>query len=167
MKTSTELSPTAEYASLAESVPPEWRLEFVSFVTSGSASEEFLTFLDADERAQQAVEAAVSEEVRNFNRFAQSLNIDPELIENYRQRKKRKPLEIARSAASKVIVGLLDIVSLKPRDRREAFHTAVVAIPAEQAADVAGILEELRDEVSVSVRSRHELAGARVELPRR
>ncbi len=150
MNISNELNPTEGFNALAESLPTKWRQQFVTFVTSGVATEEFLAFLDSDHQAQQAVEAAVSEEVRNFNDFAQSLNIDPELIASYRNRKKSQPLDVARNAVSKIATGLLEALSLKPRERRDAVHAIAVAIPADQASQVLKMLEELHSDVDAS-----------------
>jgi len=53
-------------AGLLEQIDKKWQKEFCRFIESGDASEGFLAYLDADENAQQAVEAAFNEQSQAF-----------------------------------------------------------------------------------------------------
>lgn len=58
---------TAEYL---RNVKPEWQAAFVRFVETGEAEEDFLNYLNSDEGAQQAVEAAFSAQAEAFQSMA-------------------------------------------------------------------------------------------------
>lgn len=60
---------------LAMRVPDAWRKEFVRFVESGDASDEFLDFLDSDPACQEVVEEAFAQQAAAFERLAAELRV--------------------------------------------------------------------------------------------
>jgi hypothetical protein len=54
-------------------VEPKWHKEFLQFVETGDASEEFLTYMDRDPSCQQAVEAVFSEQAAAFESLSRDL----------------------------------------------------------------------------------------------
>jgi hypothetical protein len=69
-----------DYTDLLTKVPKQWHEQFIHFVSSGDASNDFLAFLDKDKPTQEAVEMAFSAQVRSFEKFARHLNVDRETI---------------------------------------------------------------------------------------
>ena len=59
-----------KYAKLLSGVAEKWHVDFVLFVNSGDASEEFLAALDADRKLQEAVELALTAQFNNFEKVA-------------------------------------------------------------------------------------------------
>src|SRR4029078_7259932 len=84
------------YIHLLSLVPEFWREQFVHFVSSGDASEEFLAFLDKDPKTQEAVEMAFAAQVRSFEKFARHLNADAETIS---AALRRRPVPVAKKSA--------------------------------------------------------------------
>lgn len=58
---------------LLASVEPRWHQEFLKFIDTGDASEEFLTYMDQDPSCQAAVETAFSEQAAAFEELSRDL----------------------------------------------------------------------------------------------
>lgn len=58
---------------LTAGIEPRWRQEFLRFIETGDASEEFLTYMDQDPACQAAVEAAFSEQAAAFESLSRDL----------------------------------------------------------------------------------------------
>jgi hypothetical protein len=58
---------------LLAGVEPGWHQEFLRFIETGDASEEFLTYMDQDPACQAAVEAAFSEQAAAFESLSRDL----------------------------------------------------------------------------------------------
>lgn len=56
------------YAKVLNSIPERWHHEFVHFISSGDASEEFLAVLDSDPKLQELVELALTAQLNNFKK---------------------------------------------------------------------------------------------------
>lgn len=54
-------------------IEPKWHKEFLRFVETGDASEEFLTYMDRTPACQQAVEAVFSEQAAAFETLSRDL----------------------------------------------------------------------------------------------
>jgi hypothetical protein len=64
---------------LVDQVAPVWRSEFVQFIHTGEASDEFLAYLDSDPASQRAVEQAFAAQSAAFQEFAKLLQSPEEL----------------------------------------------------------------------------------------
>jgi len=60
-------------AELLDNVAEQWRTEFERFVETGDADKDFLAYLDENEVAQQAVEAAFNHQASKFAGLASEL----------------------------------------------------------------------------------------------
>lgn len=65
--------------NLVDQVAPAWRSEFVQFIHTGEASDEFLSYLDTDPSSQEAVEQAFAAQSAAFQEFAKLLQSPEEL----------------------------------------------------------------------------------------
>lgn len=65
--------------SLIDRIEPRWRGEFVQFIHTGEASDEFLQYLDSDPTSQQAVEEAFAAQSAAFQEFAKLLQSPDQL----------------------------------------------------------------------------------------
>lgn len=65
--------------NLINQIAPAWRSEFVQFIHTGDASDDFLQYLDSDPASQQAVEQAFVAQSEAFQRFAKLLQSPEEL----------------------------------------------------------------------------------------
>lgn len=104
-------------SELLDQVNGKWHQEFVRFIDSGQASEEFLEHLDRDESLQRAVEeafAAQAQALQEFARWAKSGEED-------------RPEEPVPAAAAQVV-----------GERLEAALAEAAVLPTEQRREVAG-----------------------------
>lgn len=63
-----------EKEKLLKLVAPEWHQDFLKFVESGEASEEFVYYLYRDKQCQKAVGMVFEEQSRRLERMANELN---------------------------------------------------------------------------------------------
>ncbi len=61
---------------LAEKVEPDWRAEFVRFVTTGESSSEFRSHLESCQTCQAATEQAIQAVSRGFEALGEALAAD-------------------------------------------------------------------------------------------
>jgi hypothetical protein len=63
-------------------VDSRWHGDFVRFIETGDASEEFLAFMDRDPDCQRAVETAFSQQAADFEELSRSLRniVSPEAM---------------------------------------------------------------------------------------
>lgn len=118
---------------LLQTVPEQWRQEFVSFITIGDASDAFLRFLDQDVPTQQAVESALADKMRNFERFIAGLNLDPDTLAAHL---KRYEPNVIRETSSKVMGAVRKWLSLPSRQKRDV---------ARELADMSEVIDGLDD----------------------
>ena len=94
---------------LIESIAPRWRSQFQRFVETGEADEAFLSYLNQDTSAQNAVEEAFNHQVSQFEGLAAEL-------------KKRRTLEsqeVMPSLTSTKLAAVVEVVMQTPREQRE------------------------------------------------
>lgn len=60
-------------AELLKLVDPKWHAEFLKFVDSGEASEEFLKYADTDIGCQKAIEIVMKEQAEAIENLARVL----------------------------------------------------------------------------------------------
>jgi hypothetical protein len=65
--------------NLIDRIAPRWQGEFVQFIHTGEASDDFLQYLDSDPASQQAVEEAFAAQSAAFQEFAKLLQSPEEL----------------------------------------------------------------------------------------
>lgn len=123
---------------LVEQIPAEWRQEYLRFITVGDASDAFLEFLDRHVPTQQAVEAALADKMRNFERFVEDLHLDPDVLAAHLKRYDPTPTDIVRETSAKLKATVRRWLSLPPRQKRE------IARDVCADHDVAVALDELK-----------------------
>jgi len=120
-------------------IDPAWRREFVEFVQSGDASDEFLAYLDSSQEGQAAVEQAFTAQASTLEGFARKLQ-------------QLEPLQVGTAATAEYASGQLARSVLQaaelPRAERDlvTFRTADTlrqAVPAERQDRVAAMVSEL------------------------
>jgi len=122
-------------------VDPRWHKEFLSFIDTGEAPEEFLTYLDHDKNGQAAVEMAFNAQADAFHGLAEELKkpgpiaAEPTLS--------TEPAIASNSLAH--AVGM--IAQLTPEQRNEAVtHTLSVlgtSLEPEQKKSAYSVIERL------------------------
>ena len=60
-------------ANLLKFVEPRWHKAFMNFIETGEAEEEFLAYINTNERCRQAVEMAFDTQASAFKNFAMLL----------------------------------------------------------------------------------------------
>jgi hypothetical protein len=125
---------------LLKNVAPEWHKEFLRFVETGEAEDNFLQYLNKDKGGQAAVEMAFDAQVKAFEGLAEELKKPQPQIE--------APAELARAASRTMATAVETIVQLPPEQRGEALENAAsvlgTSLPPEQqdaARSVARSLE--------------------------
>jgi hypothetical protein len=63
----------ARVEDLQVNIAPSWRNAFAHFIETGEAEEEFLAYLDHDEKAQHAVQSAFDAQVESFQKMVDDL----------------------------------------------------------------------------------------------
>jgi len=124
---------------ILERIPPRWQGQFVEFVQSGEASDEFLAFLDSSREGQAAVEQAFTAQASTLESFAKKLQ-------------QLEPMQVGTVAAAEYASGQL-VRSVRqaaelPREKRElvtaqAADTLRRVIPADRHSSAAAMVSEL------------------------
>lgn len=108
--------------TLLENVKPQWKNEFVRFVETGEAGEGFLTYLNQDSNAQQAVETAFQAQASAFENLAEELKRATPAQGVEVMVGQAKPVE---TVSAKVAEAVKDVSHLSPDERREAVAKAL------------------------------------------
>lgn len=118
-------------------IDPAWHSDFLKFIKTGEASEEFLTYMDENPACQRAVEAAFSEQAAAFESFSRDL----------RATVPAKTLVEAQTAAAShsMAHALEQTLQLPPAERESVLRRAVSALTQEAPK---GQREELKEIVS-------------------
>jgi hypothetical protein len=104
-----ELEQDNYLTKLIQSVAPNWRSEFQRFVETGEADEAFLTYLNKDASAQEAVEEAFNHQVSQFEGLAAEL----------KKRRTPESQEAMPSLTSTKLAAVVEVVMQTPREQRE------------------------------------------------
>lgn len=110
---------TAEYM---RNVRAEWQAAFVRFVETGDAEEDFLNYLNNDEDAQHAVEAAFNAQADAFQNMADEFKRNENLDDTRRDNTNPEEAEV-----EKAVEGVL---LLSPTQRSEVVHRTASALRA-------------------------------------
>ena len=94
---------------LIESVAPKWRSAFQQFVETGEADEAFLTYLNQDTSAQDAVEKAFNHQVSQFEGLAAEL----------KKRRAPESQEAMPSLTSTKLAAVVEVVMQTPREQQD------------------------------------------------
>lgn len=134
---------------LLAKVPAEWRHDFEQFIATGDAREEFLSFLDRDVRAQEVVEEAFAEQFRNFERFAEGLNVDSTAVAAQLKLTRRDVGDIVRDLSAKLGRDLQESIPLLRRGMKKDVARKVAATVSSHSKDeVIEMLDEIKANVS-------------------
>src|SRR5258708_9483405 len=107
---------------LLKNVDNKWHGDFLRFVETGEAGEQFLDYLNHDESGQQAVEMAFNAQAQAFQGLAEELRNPPQQIRN-----STEPL-IAASAKMAEPVGV--VLPLSPEQRTQALQKTASVLKA-------------------------------------
>jgi hypothetical protein len=124
---------------LLHGIEPQWRESFVHFVQTGEAQNEFLDYVNLNEVAQRAIEAAFDAQAQAFEAIAEELKAP------------RRPAdecisECALDVSAKAAHAVEDVMLLSPEESREAMRkTASVLKVSLAPAQKELLLETLMD----------------------
>ena len=135
---------------LIESVAPNWRSEFQRFVETGEADEAFLTYLNQDASAQEAVEKAFNHQVSQFEGLAAEL----------KKRRTPESQEATPSLTSTKLAAVVEVVMQTPREQREEVvktRTAEFAasVPIEDRKVLTQVARSLESNLSKLAEASH------------
>lgn len=128
---------TAEYLC---NVKPEWHAAFARFVETGDAEEDFLNYLNNDEEAQQAVEAAFNAQAEAFQSMADEFkkNETPKDVQGDDSLADCPPgILVEEGEVEKAVEGIL---LLSPTQRSEVVHRTASALKASLRPDQQELL---------------------------
>ncbi len=112
---------------LLKNIAPQWHNEFLRFVETGEASDNFLDYLNKDKGGQAAVEMAFDAQVKAFEGLAEEL------------KKPQPPMEVSvelASAASRTMATAVETVMQLPPDQRgEVLEKAASVLGTSLAPD--------------------------------
>lgn len=121
-------------AKLIDGVVPEWRSEFQRFVETGEAEEAFLSYLNQDSAAQDAVEKAFNHQVTQFEGLAAEL----------KKRQTHEPPAVATPSTSTKLAAVVEAVMQTPREQREeVVKTSTAELAASMSAEDRKVLKEV------------------------
>ena len=128
-------------------VDPTWHSEFLNFIETGEASEEFLTYMDQNPSCQRAVEAAFSEQAAAFESFSRDLRATVPA---------KTLVEAQATAVSHNMAHALEqTLQLPPAERASVLRRAVSAltqeVPKRQREELKEIVSDLERRVAAVV----------------
>jgi hypothetical protein len=127
-------------ADLLEGVAPQWRQAFQHFVETGEAEDDFLNYLNEDERGQQAVEMAFNRQAAGFEGLAAELKTTS--VPN-RQRE-AEPLKTAAAAISTRIAAVVEVALRAPSAQRdELVEKSAAELAASMPLEERNALQEV------------------------
>ena len=143
---------TAEYLC---NVKPEWRTAFARFVETGDAEEDFLDYLNKDEEAQQAVEAAFNTQAEAFQTMADEFktNDTPKDVQSDDSSLDCPPGILVEEEVEKAVEGIL---LLSPTQRHEVVYRTASALKASLRPDQQELLVETVKTLTRAVTTSHE-----------
>lgn len=147
-------------ADLLEGVAPQWRQSFQHFVETGEAKDDFLNYLNEDERGQQAVEMAFNRQAVGFEGLAAELKNTS--VPN-RQRE-AEPLKTAAAVISTRIAAVVEVALQTPSAQRDELVEKSAAelaasMPLEERNALQEVVRSLDDKLAkVTGASRVSLA---------
>lgn len=128
-----------------QNVDPRWHEQFVRFVDSGEASDEFLQFLDTDEPCQQAVETAFQVQAAGVAKAVAALR--------RRDDAQTFPGDVAMAAPVRLVADALHtLIDTPAPDRTPILRAAVSKVkadldPADQLA-LEAVVSRMNSEVA-------------------
>jgi hypothetical protein len=134
---------------LLDSVDEQWRSEFERFVETGEADDAFLTYLDQDEGAQQAVEAAFKRQAAKFEGLAAELKRRQAESSSIGESHRVAAASTTPTKVAAVVEDALQATSAQ-RDQVVANSTAALAasMPAEEAVVVKQVARSLESSLA-------------------
>lgn len=101
---------------LLADIDPAWRLDFVRFVETGEASEEFCDYMDSDEKCQQAIERLLG---------AHSELLTPLVMELDQARATNSP---PTETVGPIVRAIQEVLTLPEPDRAETLRSAAAEL---------------------------------------
>jgi hypothetical protein len=112
--------------TLLTQVQPQWKGEFVRFIETGEADEGFLSYLDNNSDAQQAVEMAFKAQASAFENLAEELKKTPPEKEVGIVIETAKPVgRVSAKLAAVVAEAVKDVSKLPPKEKEETLEQIV------------------------------------------
>ena len=134
-------------------VDPKWARDFVSFVETGEASDEFIAFLDTSKECQRAVDMVLEQESGKVARVAQLLR-EP-ATRSQAVSPASRPLAAVTAPQSALIAEALGAALALPAEQRtEVIKKAVATMQTESKDKKAlqSMVTEMAQQVDVAVR---------------
>lgn len=130
---------TAGYlVDLLEGVAEEWHSEFQRFVETGEAEDAFLSYLNEDKRAQQAVESAFNRQAAGFEDLA--VELKKASLPNAPQ---TEPLPTPSSISSRVAAVVEAALQTPSARRNKVVETSTAELAASMPAKERDVLKEV------------------------
>ena len=132
-------------------VDPKWARDFVSFVETGEASDEFIAFLDTNKECQRAVDMVLEQESGKVARVAQLLR-EPAPRAHAASKSMGPAVTSAQSAIIAEALGAA--LALPAEQRTEVIKEAVATMQSESKDRTAlqSMVTEMAQQVDVAVR---------------
>ena len=132
-------------------VDPKWARDFVSFVETGEASDEFIAFLDTSKECQRAVDMVLEQESGKVARVAQLLR-EPSPRSQAASKSMGPAVTAAQSAIIAEVLGAA--LALPAEQRTEVIKEAVATMQSESKDRRAlqSMVTEMAQQVDVAVR---------------
>jgi hypothetical protein len=137
---------------LIEKVPEQWRVEFLRFVETGNASEDFLAFLDRDVASQEAVDAVFERQAQVLEDLARGLRANDPVRAAQSVLSSPATARSVNAVATDLTRALSQTATLPEPARREVFAQTEAAIgqvePKEKADDVRKAVADMAEAIS-------------------
>lgn len=128
-----------------QKVDPRWHEQFLRFVDSGEASDDFRQFLDVDEPCQQAVEAAFQVQAAGVAKAVRALQRSPDIPAHVEAMASTTP-------ARQLVEVLHSLIDTPAPERtpvvREAFSAMAVELDSAEQQALKAVLSEMSREVA-------------------
>jgi hypothetical protein len=147
-------NPIMKLEDLLQSVDRRWHEEFLRFIETGEAGDEFLRYLDHDKGGQQAVEMAFNAQAAAFEGLAEELKKGPQV---------KEPMEAAAAASARIVEAMEVVVQLPPDQREVVARKAASALEAslepDQRKRARSVVRNLEEALEKAAASGHTLAA--------
>ena len=134
------------FENALQKIAPARQKQFLHFIDTGEAEDEFLTYLDSDSQAQQAVEMTFNAQAEAFQGLAAELKRSP------LSAKSPSTVEPVLAASDRMAEAVGVVLQLPADKREEAMRIAVsnlrTSLRPDQRGAVLSVVRSLDDEMS-------------------
>lgn len=134
------------FENALQKIAPARQKQFLHFIDTGEAEDEFLTYLDSDSQAQQAVEMTFNAQAEAFQGLAEVLRRSP------LSSRSLSAVEPVLAASDRMAEAVGVVLQLPADKREEAMRIAVsnlrTSLRPDQQGAVLSVVRSLDDEMS-------------------